>query len=715
MPALVLFRRRWQIATDDFLIPATLGALVRLVWGVVIGYYYIHFDKEFSCKEDLALKTYVVGILALYGIFVLNNILVLVISTRGTILEVKKRHSIIPLLYFHTFLTVCEVSWVSYGTYLVYSDPLDCSGQFHSVVNTIQVIIISNWILIGIILIFLFFAYDSVGGGITDSASEVRWKLQNRNHYEKLWERRCRFLCCYVGSRGKDSNAYAEIARVMADMFLPVDVVPTDVAAGFVLVRARQKAEELRHISRTDPSQTGKTLYFQRTSRSKSMDMSSASLDSQFLMDLAHFVKYAIGSYGWVLFSRMHFLTSLCRYKLCGCACFKTSQDTLVGDNCFRCNYAALKLQTGLKDDDILFSTFENEIFKSPYYIALDHDKKRVVIAIRGTLSLEDCISDAVAEPEPFGVPGMTENVFAHRGMARNARKIFLEIQHKKILAEVLRPGTQYQDYQILVVGHSLGAGVATLLTILLRFEYDSAQCYAYSPPGAILTLNACKFIKSFVTSIVIGKDVVPRLSVYSLHKLRDDMVDAIANCKRSKWEIISGGFLCFHRDTDFFYGRGEQRSSESMMLLENYKQSRMIEREPAVRLYCGGKVVHIVKLYSDKRLFMTESKIYQGVWAMNEEFQEILVSPLMFLDHLPDNVLHVLEEVADSLRKESLNPGKRPNPTPGKTPITSPVTSYPFKDASPEETLPMNVSYGSSGSDTVEQPGPSSRIHPGV
>lgn len=43
------------------------------------------------------------------------------------------------------------------------------------------------------------------------------------------------------------------------------------------------------------------------------------------------------------------------------------------------------------------------------------------------------------------------------------------------------------QDYRVVVTGHSLGAGVASLLAILLRPKYPKLHCFAYGPPGCIV------------------------------------------------------------------------------------------------------------------------------------------------------------------------------------------------------------------------------------
>ena len=36
----------------------------------------------------------------------------------------------------------------------------------------------------------------------------------------------------------------------------------------------------------------------------------------------------------------------------------------------------------------------------------------------------------------------------------------------------------------------------------------------------------------------------------------------------------------------------------------------------------------------------------YQGVWADNKDFDEVLISKRMLQDHMPDNVLDALEKV---------------------------------------------------------------------
>ena len=43
------------------------------------------------------------------------------------------------------------------------------------------------------------------------------------------------------------------------------------------------------------------------------------------------------------------------------------------------------------------------------------------------------------------------------------------------------------ESYRLILVGHSLGAGTAAILAMLLRPTYPDLFCYAFSPPGATL------------------------------------------------------------------------------------------------------------------------------------------------------------------------------------------------------------------------------------
>lgn len=61
--------------------------------------------------------------------------------------------------------------------------------------------------------------------------------------YQDSWDHRCRLLFCCMSSSEHNRNSFADIARLLSDFFRELDVVPSDVVAGLVLLRKFQKLE----------------------------------------------------------------------------------------------------------------------------------------------------------------------------------------------------------------------------------------------------------------------------------------------------------------------------------------------------------------------------------------------------------------------------------------------------------------------------------------
>ncbi len=85
------------------------------------------------------------------------------------------------------------------------------------------------------------------------------------------------------------------------------------------------------------------------------------------------------------------------------------------------------------------------------YYLAFHPDSRRAVVAVKGTSGVGDLITDLLLAPQQL--PGGGQ---AHGGMAAASR--FVLERAGPILTTLLR------DYDVTVVGHSLGAGTAALM-----------------------------------------------------------------------------------------------------------------------------------------------------------------------------------------------------------------------------------------------------------
>jgi sn1-specific diacylglycerol lipase len=75
------------------------------------------------------------------------------------------------------------------------------------------------------------------------------------------------------------------------------------------------------------------------------------------------------------------------------------------------------------------------------------------------------------------------------KGMVQTATYIRNKLEKENLLGKAFahNPERGTPDFRLVLVGHSLGAGTAAILALLLRHEYPHVHCYAYSPPGGLL------------------------------------------------------------------------------------------------------------------------------------------------------------------------------------------------------------------------------------
>lgn len=57
--------------------------------------------------------------------------------------------------------------------------------------------------------------------------------------------------------------------------------------------------------------------------------------------------------------------------------------------------------------------------------------------------------------------------------------------------------------------------------------------------------MPAVEYTKSFITSVVVGKDVVPRIGLYQMEALRADLINAIQRSVDPKWKTIACSMIC--------------------------------------------------------------------------------------------------------------------------------------------------------------------------
>ncbi|KAJ3363324.1 hypothetical protein HDU91_003035 [Kappamyces sp. JEL0680] len=211
---------------------------------------------------------------------------------------------------------------------------------------------------------------------------------------------------------------------------------------------------------------------------------------------------------------------------------------------CHYANMAYVQLDNEIqkKTDVLLHFSPLNDLFQAPYMVSVDHDWNSIVIAIRGTYSAADVLVDlsidtAILDPELEEA----EKYKVHAGFFQTAKNIFEDIRSNQILEKTIgNANTKEAHYHIVVCGHSLGAGVASLVAYMLRKHgFPSTKCYGYSMPSGVANEHASTLFNDFCLSVVCGDDSVSRLTLASCDVLKNDITRLISNCNLPKYKIF--------------------------------------------------------------------------------------------------------------------------------------------------------------------------------
>jgi hypothetical protein len=235
------------------------------------------------------------------------------------------------------------------------------------------------------------------------------------------------------------------------------------------------------------------------------------------------------------------------------------------------------------------------------YYIALNHEEKVMVIGVKGTSSFADALTDCVAVTMPhWCVPccpytgaEQGREIRCHEGMLTAANKLCDDLEDA-IKNVAIRDG-----YMTKIVGHSLGAGTAALVGILLRTRETNEilrdpKClhvWAFACP-AVLDMESARESKSFITSVVNKSDVVPRCSIANLKVLTTLLCEVAKDMQEKNDGKRVSGFSGMKKANDMS-SENSEKELPIEMLTEFVKKSQSdVDVENRDHLYVPGEVV---------------------------------------------------------------------------------------------------------------------------
>jgi len=209
--------------------------------------------------------------------------------------------------------------------------------------------------------------------------------------------------------------------------------------------------------------------------------ISFSPVDHDLLEMLAHNAKFAASAYGWkgrlALSGRLHFG-----------------------------NVRALLSRTGISRADIVDSNWRSRANRPAYFIVRDVRRKSLVLCVRGTWSARDFLTDLVANGADFdagisGDCGHGTRRCAHQGMVQGAWQID-KMTRRAIKNELALNA----DYDLIILGHSLGGGIAAVLGTMWRDAFPSLTVLSYGCP-CVGPLDAEPTTNTAVISVVAEGD----------------------------------------------------------------------------------------------------------------------------------------------------------------------------------------------------------------
>jgi Lipase (class 3) len=357
--------------------------------------------------------------------------------------------------------------------------------------------------------------------------------------------------------------------------------------------------------------------------RIKRLEMTPYLIDG--VNDMKYFSRFAVGIYGKLLVS---IIIEKKWTKI-----FKSESDEEI-----------LMRYAKFHSENLIYSHIKSKKYLPGHAIVRDPLRKALVLVIRGTMSVFDCMTDLKGDYSSYDyVDPYSREVIAsglvHSGILTCAKNLNDEIKEK-----VLEYLKIWPDYTLYVVGHSLGAGASALLGLIWMSDPEimtkGFKAIAYAPP-AVVSSELNEYLKQNLFSCVYGNDLVSRLSFGAVRDLCEMILFF-----HSK-EKTSDGPKASEITSNFLY-RGKVEEQKYIQLYQELQASfKSYKLETPGNLY----QMYNTEKHSDSCLLgESDSKsTYVGSFVDPSYLSEIVFSKTMVNDHMPNFYEQALEYLASS------------------------------------------------------------------
>lgn len=291
------------------------------------------------------------------------------------------------------------------------------------------------------------------------------------------------------------------------------------------------------------------------------------------------------------------------------------------------------EIRNGLKKHskpyELVYCNVCSEPGKPAHFVAVQRDQPdgfferdtlHVVLVVRGTKTLADAVTDLLCDTEEY------KGGMAHSFILGSGR--YLADTHRELLLDLLESSGR-SKVDLRIVGHSLGAGAASIAAIEINGHNDSrirAQVVGFGCP-ALLSEELAEEA-DYITTVVNDADIVPRMSGATVANLLLDMLQfdwlpyAKADIQHTLTELQTRQPTFFNKDVT------DKISSTVEPMLEQVLEDTLLDKTEErldVELFPPGRCIH---LYRD-------GVGISGCYVPNTFFSEIELSRRMTDDHL--------------------------------------------------------------------------------